>query len=174
MPHFPSHRTGTPITFPVDPGFRRPFDPGGPLDPNRPRPTPTPGAIGQFTPGGDSPFPGFPGTGTGDDGGNGGLPGIIEDIFGEEPKFPFFGTLANRNLTPNQKQFFQTQFQPFFNRFLGSSANQLQGGTSLEDIPTFQDFLGDINFRNEFRSLPPSLRPGSSQARFRPPTQFRF
>ena len=81
---------------------------------------------------------------------------FIESIFGEEPRFPFFGSLQNQNLSPIQDQFFQTQFQPFFNRFLGSSANFLQGGGALGDAPTFQDFLGNIDFNQEFRSLPPS------------------
>lgn len=103
-------------------------------------------------------------------------PDFLKDLFGEEPKLSFFGALENqrRNLSPIQNQFFQTQFQPFFNRFLGQSANLLQGGTALDQIPDFLDFTGGVNFQNEFRSLPPSLRPGSNQSRFRPPTQFLF
>ena len=69
---------------------------------------------------------------------------------------------------------FQTQFQPFQNRFFGSTANFLQGGGQLENAPSFQDFLGGVDFKDEFRRLPPGLRPGSSQAQFSPPTRFLF
>lgn len=101
---------------------------------------------------------------------------FIKELFGEEPRLAFFGELEKRrqNFTPIQRGFFPTQFNQFQNRFFGQLGNQIQSGTPLSDLPTFSDFLGGINFRNEFRSLPPSLRPGSSTARFRPPTQFRF
>ncbi len=97
-------------------------------------------------------------------------------LFGEEPKLPFFGALANQrqNFSPVQREFFPTQFNQFQNRFFGQTANLLNQDTPFGELPTFEDFLGGINFQDEFRSLPPSLRPGSSQARFAPPTQFRF
>ncbi len=101
---------------------------------------------------------------------------FIKELFGQQPELAFFGALNNQrqNFTPVQNQFFPTQFNQFQNRFFGQLGNQIQGGTPLGELPTFQDFLGGINFQDEFRSLPPGLRPGSSQARFRPPTQFRF
>ena len=99
---------------------------------------------------------------------------FIKDLFGEEPRLGFFGALQNQNFSPMQRQFFQTQFQPFQNRFLGSSANLLQEGTALNDIPTFQDFLKGINFNQEFRSMPPGIRPGNRSTQFSPPTRFLF
>ncbi len=170
MPHIPSHRFGT--SNPIDPGFKRP-PPGGLIPPFRPG---DPG----FNPGqGDliGPFPGLPGSG-GQSGGT--FPDLegdfIKELFGEEPRLAFFGALNNQrqNFSPIQREFFPTQFNQFQNRFFGQLGNQIQGGTPLGELPTFQDFLGGIDFQKEFRSLPPGLRPGSSQARFRPPTQFRF
>lgn len=97
-------------------------------------------------------------------------------LFGAEPKLPFFGALANQqqNFSPVQRQFFPGQFQNFENRFFGQTANLLKQGTSFGDLPTFEDFIGGVNFQDEFRRLPPSLRPGGGTARFKPPTQFRF
>lgn len=101
-------------------------------------------------------------------------PDFLKDLFGEEPRLGFFGALQNQNFSPIQRQFFQTQFEPFQNRFFGSSANLLQGGTALGELPSFEDFLGGVNFNQEFGALPPSLRPGGGTARFAPPTRFQF
>jgi hypothetical protein len=100
---------------------------------------------------------------------------FIKELFGQEPRLGYFGALQNQNFSPNQNQFFKTQFQPFENRFFGQLGNQIQGGTALRNLPTFQDFISGIDFQKEFQSLPPGLRPGgSNQARFRPPTRFLF
>ena len=101
-------------------------------------------------------------------------PNFIRDLFEEDRRLPFFGGLQNQNLSPIQRQFFQTQFQPFENRFLGQSANLLQGGTGIGDLPTFQDFLSGINFNQEFNTLPPSLRPGGNRSNFAPQTRRLF
>lgn len=101
---------------------------------------------------------------------------FLKELFAQEPRLAFFGSLNNQrqSLSPNQNQFFQTQFQPFQNRFFGNTANFLQGGGALQDAPTFSDFLGGIDFGQEFRKLPPSLRPGGGQTQFAPPTRFLF
>lgn len=146
---------GTNPPFP-DPGFP-------PLRPGAPSPIGPPLLPGTEGGGGDSPFPGLQ-----DD--------FIKELFGQQPELVFFGALneQSQDFTPIQRQFFPTQFGNVQNRFFGQLGNLIQGGTALGDLPTFQDFVGDIDFQDEFRRLAPSLRPGSSQARFRPPTQFRF
>jgi len=110
----------------------------------------------------------------------------IAGIFEAEPKLPFFGALENQNLSPIQRQFFRTRFNDFFNRFTGQTANFLSGGGDPAESPSFTDFLqgpvdpitgqrsGGINFRREFQSRPPSLRPGGGTAQFSPPTRFLF
>ena len=150
------------------PGFN-PFQQGGGF-------SQTPFPIGQGQTTGPGSFPSGFGQSQNEGGNNPFGSDFISDLFEEEPQLAFQGALANRsqNFSPIQQQFFPSQFQSFFNRFLGQSAQSLQGGTSLGNLPTFQDFLGGVNFQDEFRSLPPSLRPGSNTARFRPPTQFQF
>ena len=101
-------------------------------------------------------------------------PGFLKGLFGLEPKMPFFGHLQNQNLSPIQNEFFQNRFQPFQNRFLGNTANFLQGGGHINKAPSFQDFLKGINLNQEFRSMPPGIRPGGSSAQFSPPTRFLF
>lgn len=99
---------------------------------------------------------------------------FIKELFGQEPRLSYFGALQNQRLSPLQKQYFPTQFDAFQNRFFGKLGNMIQGGTPLGQLPTFQDFLGGINFQNEFRSLPPGLRPGGNSSRFAPPVHFLF
>ena len=106
---------------------------------------------------------------------------FLEGVFGAEPRLPYFGALQNKQLSPIQNRFFQTQFQPFFDRFTGSTANFLQRGGpgggrgDPAKTPTFQDFINNINFGQEFGAMPSSIRPGgSNQTRFSPPTRFLF
>ncbi len=131
----------------------------------------------QFNP---TNFP-FTGSGSGSRNGSGNGnpfgPDFLRDVFGENPEFAFFGALERQrnNFSPIQQQFFPTQFQNFFDRFTGQTANALQGGTALADLPTFEDFISGPNFfQNQFRGLPPSLRPGGGTSQFAPPTQFLF
>ncbi len=99
---------------------------------------------------------------------------FLKELFANEPRLGFFGSLQNQNFSPNQRNFFDTQFQPFQNRFFGSTANFLQGGGDLQQAPSFQDFLGGINFNQEFQSMAPSQRPGGGTSQFRPPSRFLF
>ena len=105
----------------------------------------------------------------------GGLfPGILE----AEPELPFFASLnRQRGLSPNQRSFFESSFDRIFNQFTGLLGQGIQnlgddGDPSM--LPTFESFIGDFDFERDFFSRPPSQRPGSSTARFRPPTTFRF
>ena len=100
---------------------------------------------------------------------------FISDVFGQEPKLPFFSELNQRTgLSPNQRVFFENQFDSIFNKFLGQLGGSLQGGTELEQLPKFQDFIKDFDFEQDFFSRPPSLRFGGGTARFAPPTRFLF
>lgn len=114
-------------------------------------------------------------------------PDFIKELFGKEPRLAFFGALNNQRMSPIQRQYFPTQFDAFQNRYFGELGNQIQGGTPLGQLPSFQDFLSGytkadgttyvkgINFQNEFQSLPPSLRPGGNrQSQFAPPVRFLF
>ena len=99
------------------------------------------------------------------------IPGILES----EPKLPFFSELNQRTgLSPNQRLFFENQFDSIFNRFTGLIGQGLQSGTQPSQLPKFQDFIKDFDFQRDFFSRPPSLRFGGSTARFAPPTRFLF
>jgi|TARA_R100000501_G_C2594476_1_gene93449 hypothetical protein len=66
------------------------------------------------------------------------------------------------------QQTFQQQFQPFFNTFLGSLAEDIRGG----DAPQ-QSFLNftEQNLESFLGGLPPSIR-GATTQRFAPPARF--
>ena len=102
------------------------------------------------------------------------IPGILES----DPKLSFFGELNRRTgLSPNQRQFFEGQFDEIFNRFTGMIGGRLQDvpeGAEFDPstLPSFDDFVGDFKFKQNFLSRPPSLRPGGGTARFAPPTRF--
>lgn len=98
---------------------------------------------------------------------------FFKDLLEEERRAPFFSTVNRLGGTGTPVgRFFNTQFQNFENEFFGKLGSQIQGG----ELPTlrFNDFLSNIDFDKRFRSLAPSLRGQGNQARFRPPTQFRF
>lgn len=97
---------------------------------------------------------------------------LLRELIGQEPSLAFFGRLANIDLTPLQRRFFETQRGRFEDRFAGQLSSLIQGGTPASQLPTFEDFLSDIDFGREFFSTPPSLRPGSGRSRFAPPTRF--
>jgi|TARA_Y100000296_G_scaffold7250_1_gene8684 hypothetical protein len=73
----------------------------------------------------------------------------------------------------NQQRFFESQFNPIFNQFLGGLGQQLQQGT----IPTggegsFTNFLSQPDFFNQrFASIAPSVR-GANTNRFAPSARF--
>jgi len=176
----PRHQVGSP-GFPGFPGF--PIS--GPFIPN------PPGFGGGQAPAPFDPtFPFFPtdgtgsgkvrtndpsGTDNGDGDGDGGFGGLFPGILEAEPELPFFSALNQQTgLSPNQRQFFEGSFDRIFNIFTGLLGESIQGGNDPAGFPTFSDFIQDFDFERDFLSRAPSQRPGSSTARFRPPTQFRF
>ena len=111
----------------------------------------------------------------GSSGGMFGGENFLKELFAIEPRLGFFGELQKQNFSPNQRQYFRSQFQPFQNRFMGNTANFLQGGGNLKEAPSFSDFLDKIDFNQEFLSMAPSQRPGGmNRGRFSPPTRFLF
>ena len=105
-------------------------------------------------------------------GGFGGLfPGILE----AQPRLPFFSQLnQQQGLSPNQRTFFESQFDRIFNQFTGVLGQNIQSGNDPSEFPTFEIFIQDFDFERDFLSRPPSLRFGGGTSRFAPPTQFRF
>jgi hypothetical protein len=99
------------------------------------------------------------------------LPGFLqqEDFTGAEPKLSFFSFQDQFGQGQNQRNYFRGQFQNFFNQFLGTLGQDLRQGQS--PTRTFEDFLGGVDFNQQFASIAPSLR-GANTARFAPPTSF--
>lgn len=96
------------------------------------------------------------------------LSGILED----DPRLSFFSFANEQARTPAQKRFFQNQFNPVFNEFLGTLGTQLRGGTL--PTTTFSDFLGQSPFVRRFAALPPSLRGDFSSQYLSPRTRSIF
>ena len=74
--------------------------------------------------------------------------------------------------SPNQKNFFQNSFFELQNRFLGTLGKQILGGEDPQ--ARFTDFLGEVNFGNEFAKTPPNQRGGAPTSFFNPPTRSIF
>ena len=91
------------------------------------------------------------------------------DILAESPETTFFSFQNQFGPSANQRNFFQSQFKPIFNQFLGKLGQDIKQG----DAPTrtFEDFLGNFNFGQEFARLPPSIR-GATTSRFAPSARF--
>ncbi len=90
----------------------------------------------------------------------------------EDPRLSFFSFVNEQARTPAQRQFFQNQFTPTFNNFLGTLGSQLRQG----QVPTqtFSQFLGQTPFLDRFTRLPPSLRGDFSGQRLAPRTRRIF
>jgi hypothetical protein len=108
---------------------------------------------------------------------NGFLDPSVWADFLEEPglgmETAFFSQAPRFGRSPTQKQFYEGQFRRFQNQFLGSMGQQILGGEMPGGMPAerFADFVQNIDFDREFRSLPPSQR-GAGVSRFNPRTRF--
>ena len=91
------------------------------------------------------------------------------DILGEAPEATFFSFQDQFGKSANQRNFFQSQFKPIFNQFLGRLGQDIKQGEA--PTRTFEDFLGSFNFGQEFARLPPSIR-GATTSRFAPSARF--
>ena len=101
-----------------------------------------------------------------------GSPFSFSDIIEEDPRMAFFSVQNRFGQSPAQKKFFQSQFQPIFNQYLGTLGASLKRG----ELPTqtFGEFTEQFPFTQRFSSMPPSMRPGAGRRQFAPPTQFFF
>ena len=105
----------------------------------------------------------------------------FQDFMETSPRIGFQSFQGQFGDSPNQRRFFENQFQTLHNRFLGTLGQQIQeggmptarfatgdnpflGGGLSEDFTGFGDFYG---------ASPPSFA-GRQQSRFSPPTQFYF
>lgn len=100
--------------------------------------------------------------------GQGMLPSL--QLLGQLPEAAYFSFQDQGGQSPRQQRYFQGQFSNVFNQFLGGLGRQLGQG---QNVPTgtFEDFLGDYNFGQQFSQLPPSVR-GATTSRFAPPARF--
>ena len=89
----------------------------------------------------------------------------------EEPRAGFFAQQERFGRSPNQRRFFQQNFQPVYDRFLGQLGQQVQQG--MTPSLTFPDFLQDFNFNQFFREQPQFFQ-GLNTQRFAPSTRFIF
>ena len=98
-----------------------------------------------------------------------------QDFFSESPELEFFSFQDRFRGSGggNQQRFFESQFNPIFNQFLGGLGQQLQQGTiPTAEGNTFTDFLSQPDFFNQrFQSIAPSVR-GANTNRFAPTARF--
>jgi hypothetical protein len=100
-----------------------------------------------------------------------GFPSFLDpsDILGESPQATFFSFQDQFGDGQTQRRFFQNQFTPIFNQFLGTLGQDLRQGQLPEQ--TFESFLETFNFGEQFARLAPSIR-GATTQRFAPPARF--
>ena len=93
------------------------------------------------------------------------------DVLEESPRSAFFSFQDQFGSSPNQRKFFQDQFNQFHNEFLGTLGQTIRSG----QVPSqrFTDFLGNVNFDQRFAQQAPSQR-GAFTSRFAPSTRFLF
>ena len=81
------------------------------------------------------------------------------------------GTGAFAQGTPNQKRYYQNQFQNVYNQYLGSLGGLLRQGvmpTATEN--TFANFLGNYDWTERYTAEPPQMR-GEFSQQFNPRTR---
>ena len=121
----------------------------------------------------------------------------FDKFFDFEPEITYRGALKQFGGTPNQRAFFNTQFENIYNEYEGILGAGLKRGQQLGQsfdlaksyAPTFSEFLsrqeysptgsllfnpGSFSFSDRFSSLPPALRPGADRRRFAPNVRFQF
>lgn len=95
----------------------------------------------------------------------------FKTILEEEPRATFFSFQNQFGQSPNQRRYFQNQFQNIHNEYLGTIGSAVRRG----ETPTlrFGNFLENLPFTERYTSLPPSLR-GDFKSQFAPRTRFLF
>lgn len=100
---------------------------------------------------------------------------IFQNSLLQEPEFAqglFDEFLGQQPFSTNMRDFFQGRFNQFFNRFQTQLGRMFDLGQDTSQF-TFQDFLAQQPFQNEFASLPPEVA-GRLTGRFNPFTRFVF
>ena len=100
------------------------------------------------------------------------------DFFETEPqgqRANYFGQLASQpRQSPNQRKFFESQFEEVQNRYLGQLGKMVQGGqsptTSLSDY--LKDYFAPGGGANEDFSNATRGQRVASNTRYAPPVQF--
>ena len=78
-------------------------------------------------------------------------------FLGEEPRAAYFNAIQPFGKSPARRRFFESQFNPVYNRYFGALGQQAAQGQT----PTlsFQDFLQNkTNFNNMFYQQPQQMR----------------
>jgi hypothetical protein len=96
----------------------------------------------------------------------------------EEPGYgtqAAYQAMVPQQSSPTQRQFFQNQFQPTMNEFLGQLGGQVLGGQA--PTVSWVDFLKGSPTDNPFtrmRGLSPGMRGMGRQSTFAPRSRFLF
>jgi hypothetical protein len=102
---------------------------------------------------------------------------LFHNLLEQEPQALFSSALQRFGGTPNQQQFFQTQFQPIHDLFQGALGQQIQAGqdpnASFEAFLEGQNPFVPFSFESFFRNIPRQMRPGGLRATALNPA-FRF
>ena len=119
----------------------------------------------------------------------------FDEFFDFSPEITYRGALERFGGTPNQRNFFNTQFENIYNEYEGILGAGLKRGQDLGQsfdlaksyAPTFSEFLSrqeysptspyrssGFSFSDYFSALPPALRPGADRRRFAPNVRFQF
>jgi len=83
----------------------------------------------------------------------------------------YFGFQSQFGNSPNQKKYYQNQFQKIQDEFMGKQAQQVLGGGAPN--LGFVDFLKNYNWNQNYQGLPPQER-GQDNARFNPFTRWNI
>ena len=104
----------------------------------------------------------------------GGDRSLFSDLLEEDPELSYFAGLAQGNLTPVQRRYFEGRFSPIYNQYRGELGTLLQSGRmpSLK----FSEYQARNPFTQRYSQIPPELRPSSSSGgnfgRFSTPTKW--
>ena len=82
----------------------------------------------------------------------GGLSNYQRQLFDAAPRDVFFAGLP-QNLSFNQRQFFESQYQPIFSNFLGQNVRRVAAG---QDAMPFFDYMSGLDVNRIIRDAPTS------------------
>ncbi len=81
---------------------------------------------------------------------------IWTDWLSQDPSAQFHTSLGQQGgkqgMSPFMRRYFQNQYNPIYNQFLGALGGQVQGGQKPDQ--TFGGFLNQFPWQQEFQSLP--------------------